>query len=194
MPLILANEPFDEHAQSNGETHLRRPVYLTNGCCESAWGSPYLLKSLGLKWGQTGDIVAPAGRWGNHYPLTKEEEQFIREDCVDTALACLSLGYTALYQNRKWLYPSDELVYLTDESDESAKRYYKDHEATLVDAGIKACKIESLMPECTVVVDPHMGNDRIGLSILIPFDMAFRLGGYNAYKGWLLDRLGNPSN
>ena len=77
--------------------------YLTNGCCENAGfvGAGHMQR-LGLDFGE---------HEGFFYPLTTSEARYIATDQVPVGDVGVDawLGFSMLYQDRKWLAPVIEI-------------------------------------------------------------------------------------
>lgn len=88
------------------------PIYLTNGCCESAHGNPEVFVALGLTHDRyvfaTGEVADNAeGRTHqDFYPLTEAEAQLVGESSALITPNCEArMPYALLYQGKKWFAP-----------------------------------------------------------------------------------------
>lgn len=138
--------------------HEDAVVFLTNGCCENAHGSPALLARHGLK-GQMDE--------GSFYPLTKGEEALIGEDELTLPNGGSALfGYSVLHQGRKWACPVVEFHHEATSqaaSDTMAKaRAYIDHIAP---------KFEAMGGKVMV---GEVQDDRVCVNVLVPFKAIMR--------------------
>lgn len=133
-------------------------VFLTNGCCESANGTPELLSRHGLRFEMDE---------GAFYPLTKGEEMLIAEDeAVMSNGRSVLFGYTVLHQGQKFACPTMEFHHGPGE----AERRDALAEAKAYAANIRP-KFEAHGGK--VVVEDDQG-DRICVLILMPFKAIMR--------------------
>ena len=145
---------------------IERPVYLTNGSCENAHGTPELLAEYGL----------PGGSYeGEFYPLTDDEAKFIGDDLVEVYNGFEAMtGYAVLYEGRKFLAPTVEF-------------YYGDGVSTTEQEARDACDTSV---RCLA---EHVGDfggrvlvseddDRINMMIMIPFEYA--RANAKDFEGW----------
>ena len=165
---------------SDLENYIRQrtePVYLTNGCCESAHGTAELFDVLGLSSGEF---------QGEFYPLTRAEEQFIAEYGWQIGKhGLLSFGYSALYQGRKWYYPSIEFSWDADHIPDASEQ---DAAANL--EALKAFARLAPMLEAIggkAIFSEYEGFDRHQVSLLIPMDwVRMRFQNFYDYKTWVV--------
>lgn len=142
--------PFGDGSQT--------PLYLTSGACEATHDYIYdLLKAKNLPFNE-GEFL---------YPLTESEEKYIGESLADVADGFGALlGYSSLYQDRKYLAPNIEL-YFGEDSDISAD------DALQFGKALK----EELAPKISAIgghvfLTEHDEDDRHLMEILIPFEYA----------------------
>lgn len=144
-------EDAERAGEAQGDTQV---TFLTNGCCESAHGTPELLAAHGLKW-QTVD--------GHFYPLTADEEEFIAEDemVLPNGYTVL-MGYSVLHKGAKYacpvvtrfLEPGSPEAHAAAKAEVSA---YRDHIAPKIEA------------HGGLVLWGEEQDDRICLNVLYPF-------------------------
>lgn len=143
------------------------PLYLTNGCCESANdAAEELLTKFGLAFGEFD---------GGFYPLTDAEVTYIAEDVAEVMDGHGALtGYSALYQGQKFLMPSIEVHYGGVLSETAALEYAKGLTNTLKD------RIEAIGGH--VFCGENDDVERHLVKVLIPFEYA--QANANSFDDW----------
>lgn len=138
--------------------------YLTNGCCENAG-------HVGARWMQR--IGLEFGEYdGYFYPLTAEEARFIGEDQVAVGDSGMDawLGYSILYENRKWLAPVVEIDGRNDAA-QSARLIHEQVAKRAAEAGGHAFIIAS--------------KERFWVEIMLPFELAMAHEDFGGWKAFL---------
>lgn len=93
--------------QQNRQVKPEDMIFLTNqGCEDTGQVDEARLARLGLSYGAFE---------GSPYPLTDQESQFIGEDVVEIGGHFALTGYSVLIGNRKYLAPTIEIDYTSDE-------------------------------------------------------------------------------
>lgn len=148
------NSAAIEHSRMPG---MELPVYLTNGSCENAHGTPELLAEYDL----------PGGSFeGEFYPLTDAESQFIGDDLVEVHDGFEAmLGYSVLYEGRKFLAPTVEFCY--GEGVSTSEKEARD----ACDTSVRCLSMHVGDFGGRVLVHEDM-PDRINMIVMIPFEYA----------------------
>jgi hypothetical protein len=182
-----------ENDYSN-ESIIRRqvtePIYLTNGCCENAHGSPEVFESLGLPAGYWNSglakIEATSGPENDWYPLTPAESQFVWEDYSKGPFGGLLMSYSMLFNGRKWFAPSVEICFAENKvfSRESYGDSLYETEADAIAAANKFSgaireQIEALGGKVYV---HEAEDDRVTVSLMFPTDQI--VGKFQKCEEW----------
>lgn len=140
---------------------IKEPVYLTNATCDDAQS---------VKSGFSGK-----------YPLTRRESQYIADDVAQVADGFGALmGYSAMYQDKKYLMPSIELFY-------GKGTLLADDEALeFGEAFVEAIKGDVEAIGGHVFLRPDDMPKRHLIQVLIPFEHAFsKADKYDDWKKYL---------
>jgi hypothetical protein len=138
------------------------PLYLTNACTEHAHDDPDLFRKHSLEWSTNGE--------GIFYPLTKAEEELVREDVVGLPNGfAYMMGYSCLYKGRKFVMPCAEYYFGEDGDRNQALA-----EVTAYAADIRP-RIEAIEGYVLVDEDDGPDEDRHTVQVLVPFEHALRL-------------------
>lgn len=183
-PFIMATHCLSTHPNDLASSQRKTPVFLTSGACENAWGSPELFALLGLSGGEFD---------GEFYPLTKEESVYIGEDLAEGTTAWAYMGYSVVYQGRKWLAPTMEFDWLNAASTDGEEGLYPDEEAAEKAAATIQETLDPLFAEIGgMILRDDNSRDRISLLFLVPFDYAMRFADFEAWKAGLIVLLSGP--
>lgn len=182
------------------------PVFLTSGICEDAEHlSPWDLQKLGLSFSvDTGGDPFDASQWDadnyggdsdwymkgyTFYPLTTAESKFVADDTFDTPEGLGIMGYSVVYQGRKWLYPAIEISYAGPDDDAKHGGFHYANEALAKAAADYLArqvreKLEAIGGDVHVYYNDGCDN-RHTVHLRIPFEHACALGTFENYKAWL---------
>lgn len=174
---------------------LTEAVYLTSGCCDPVHGSPELFDELGLDYWRNAGLF-DYGPWGEHYPLTEQESQFIGEDWAGQAFGGgAEMGYTGLFRGNKYLMPCINVCHFGAKGPHSRESYGRVLYETLAEAEAVAIRYADVArPEVEavggqVIVDPHVEPDRVAIQLLFPFEYAMKFEGRDAWKAHLASKV-----
>lgn len=158
---------------------MATPLYLTNGCCEPAHATPELLDEWNLPYSLDS---------GGFHPLTAEELAYIGEDTVEVGKSgyVALLGYTGLYDGRKWLMPVIEIAYQGDQNPDAVLPT-RDEARSLTSA--LASELQVILGFAGGYVFQDEGYDRFIMELCLPFSLAYEQGSYEAWKRYLKDNL-----
>jgi hypothetical protein len=175
----------------------KKPIFITNATCENAHGSMTLFRILGLSYSQMVEYVKKGITEYDYitrqsdeeveehefYPLTADELKYIAESEFETPEGDTGMmGYSAIYQGKKWLYPSIEVVFgeaggykTRSKALVAARKLVRFYTPRLANVGGK------------VFLDTD-ADDRFDVGLLIPFNYisaVLRLRDWKDYKKWL---------
>lgn len=150
------NDTSQRYPFGDGTTE---PLYLTNGCCEATHDyAEDLLKAAGIPYAAAGSDP--------FYPLTKSEEKYIGEHLADVADGYGALlGYSALYQDKKYLMPSIEFGFGFNVEESEAAAY-----AHALEGEFRP-RIEAIGGHVFLSTEDR-GVERHVMQVLIPFEYA----------------------
>jgi len=156
------------------------PLVLTNGGCESTDVIDIdVLHSMGLETGVVTEEKIP-------FPLTERENLFIAEDSIDLAFTYILLGYTVVYQGKKWLSPIIEYMFSEDDSNGITSAQA---EALMeVEAQVIASRLIALGGY--VMIEKGVWPVHHCLTMMIPFDcpeLTKFESSFDEYVNWLTD-------
>ncbi len=189
---------------SSTQDQLKHHVYLTSGCCESTdhVGRRALLDlGLGYGWWTGSKVITATGMEDkpkpeyDFYPLTAEESLFISEHGFHTGEGYVGLtGYATLYKGKKWLSPTIEVEWLTD--DKARHGYTADQmhaptqdQALFLARRLLARAIERLASiggYAEIEENPETADDRWTVALHIPMEWA--LNNLKSQRGFDFDR------
>ncbi|MDG2570829.1 hypothetical protein P7L87_25085, partial [Vibrio parahaemolyticus] len=99
--------PIHSWSKDDPDSYIGGLLYVTNGCCEQAWGGPRLFQKLGLEWSVDGS--------GFFYPLTEKESAFVGEDGFELPNGYWPhMAFSCLFEGKKYACPTIEVGYGRD--------------------------------------------------------------------------------
>lgn len=149
--------------------------YLTNACCENAGfvGANHM-RRLGLDFGDYE---------GFFYPLTDAESRYIATEqvAIGDSGAEAWLGFSMLYQDRKWLAPVIEIgERQVCSANEDAPSHARKAEAEQIHA-----QVTERADEVGGHVFMAEAAGRFWIEVMLPFELAMRHGDFAGWKHFL---------
>lgn len=181
-----------------------RHIYLTSGCCENTdhVGRRALLDlGLGYGWWTGRDVITAKGMEDkpkpeyDFYPLTAEESLFINEHGFTTGEGYVGLtGYSTLYQGKKWLTPTVEVEWHTEDKARHGYKAEDMHAPTQDEALVIARRLaarathrlERIGGYAEIEETYETADDRWTVALHIPMEWA--LNNLKSHRGFDFDR------